>query len=545
MRLVTNSIEPTKVKETDYGWLIQDVPFVKPMELAGGYVPESSIKQTANKWSGRPPTLNHPRDETGKPIEASKKPELHLGTIKNTHYDGEFVRGDIQVNEADLVRLGGEALDIRRALEEGEPINVSSQYTSKELPPGQYDGEFRANVEKIVQPDSVALLPNKPAQCSVEDGCGINPELVANSGVSLTVADDPTGEDAGSHTTMHVIANQNVNYTTTDVTPEEVSSYTDEEWDGDAAVAAMPNPTESEDAAETLDETHMLVPTGDEARDAKANWKLPFRESADSPVNTRALVAIDAALSGARGGVEGVSSEDKEAAQELAKSFLVDAPDDLFGSIDAEDAEMDSAGTHMQENAAVALFKKALRGVMGDGAVDEPAESGADTNPTTNASGGGDLIMEREKLIEEITANSALTEESLTERCDDGLEAIHEDVTTNSEDSEPEESQGQSANTMEITESKLGELIEEKVEEVTANKQEETEKRELAGDIVANSAEYEDAESVLEDFPTKAALRAKKSDVTPSAGMPARGATTANAAGGEDEYPDPTFSGGD
>jgi len=190
MRLVTNSVPANKVEQTEFGWRINDVPIVKPMVLSGGYVPEWSIKETAEAWTDTPPTLNHPRNQKGEPIAANKKPELKLGRIENAHYDGEFVRGDMVINEADLVNLGGEALDIRDALENGDPLNVSSQYVPKDLPPGEYDGEFRQNVEAIAEPDSVAILPNRRGKCDLQDGCGINPQMVANAGVSLTATTD-------------------------------------------------------------------------------------------------------------------------------------------------------------------------------------------------------------------------------------------------------------------------------------------------------------------------------------------------------------------
>jgi len=180
-------VSPQQVTETQDAYIIENVPFVRPMRLSGGYVPENSIKRTANKWDGKPATLNHPRNGSGEPVAAARKPETHLGTIEAPTFDGEYVRGDIRINKADLEAAGPEAQDIQRKLESGEQIDVSSQYAAQELEPGEYDGQYRENVERIVRPDSVAILPNKPGVCSVEDGCGINPQMVANAEVSLTV----------------------------------------------------------------------------------------------------------------------------------------------------------------------------------------------------------------------------------------------------------------------------------------------------------------------------------------------------------------------
>lgn len=435
MQLVTNSVQPNKVEETDFGWRIKDVPFVKPMDLAGGYVPEESIKETATEWNGTPPTLNHPRDESGQPIAANRKPELQLGRIENATYDGEFVRGDIVVNEADLVRLGGEALDIRDALESGDPINVSSQYRGETLPAGTYDGEYRSNVEKIVEPDSVALLPNKPAQCSVADGCGINPELVANSGVSLTATDDAVSPEGGQ--------------------------------------------------AEAGGDTQTMADNNDDD-----------------------------------GGDSGLGESG-----ELEKREVLERFKSALGLADAQPGNEEA----------------------------EPSVDTANNSETSESTASNSTTMDREQYIAEITANSPLTEESLAERCDDGLEAIHSDVmaanNTDNDGDEPEDSEVTENNdedVVELTENDLRDMIRSEVESVTANQQTESEKHDLASEIVANSAEYEDAEKVLEDYPTKAALETKKEDVAPdasSAGFPARGATTANTNSSADEFPDMEFGG--
>jgi len=153
---VANSVGPQQVRETDSAYIIEDVPIVRPMELAGGYVPEQSVRDTAGAWDGTPATLNHPRNERGEPVAANRQPETHLGDAEETYYDGTHVRGNIRVEKGRLNSVGGEATDIRRALENGEPIDVSSQYAAEPLPPGQYDGEHRSNVERITRPDSVA-----------------------------------------------------------------------------------------------------------------------------------------------------------------------------------------------------------------------------------------------------------------------------------------------------------------------------------------------------------------------------------------------------
>ena len=681
MRLVTNSVAPNQVRETDDAWIIEDVPFVRPMELSGGYVPRKNIKQTANQWDSVPATLNHPRDKNGKPIAANMKPETHLGVTKNTSFDGEFVRGDIRINKDRIQEVGGEAHDVERALRNGEEIDVSTQYASEDLQPGTYDGEYRANVERIIRADGLAILPNTTGKCSVEDGCGINPQMVANSGLSipmranakhfesgdlvewqtgdataqgrvLEVFDEPgsvTRTFDGTEVTREVAEDENAylveawdeddfnsdkqalkagnnvsewssppdeamsankmhmgeipdeykfdnpgeamekaqemglsaihahgegedttfmpgenmkvlestmtddgenpedmdmsanqfDMALTDIGSDDVDSYTDSEWDGSAATAAMPNPSKSDDAPDALDASHLIHPVESDMRDDKSNWKLPFREGADAPVNTRALVAARAAISGARGGVD-APEDDSAGAEERAVEFLVDAPSDMFGSMESADAEMNGASGHMEDNSDT-IVKKVLQKLgfaSGDPTANERAESRADTEDT-------DSTMNRQDLIDEITANSPLTENALRERCNDGLEAIHDDVMAANDDS-TDDMTDNNDNVREITESELEELVANKAEEIISEREEQSRQEDLASEIVANSAEYEDTESVLDDFPTEAALKTKKEQVTPSAAaVPGRGASTTANADDADEFPDMTIGGDD
>jgi len=186
-QLVTNSVAPTQVRETDSAFIVEDVPFIKPMRLSGGYVPEDSIRETMAGWAGTPVTLNHPRNDRGEPIAANRRPEIHLGAAESPRYDATAETGyvDLRIEKARLDAVGGEAAAVRRALESGEQVDVSSQYASQDLPPGEYDGRHRANAERIVRPDSIAILPNQRGRCSVADGCGINPAMVANAEVTI------------------------------------------------------------------------------------------------------------------------------------------------------------------------------------------------------------------------------------------------------------------------------------------------------------------------------------------------------------------------
>ncbi len=402
MRLISNSVNPNDVVEEtrdgDRFLVVQNVPFVRAQELSGGYVPDSEIRASTKGWDGRLLTANHPRDNEGKPVPAeTKKDETAVGYAESPEYDGEYIRVDMAVNADRAEALGGHAADIVTKIENGEEFDVSSQYFPKDLPPGEYDGEYRSNVEGIQEPDSIALLPHKPGQCSMSDGCGINPDpaVVANAEVSIPVADDPveSGEDTGEDSTM-----------TDDLDLE--------------------NP--DDETKRTLGE-RMLSALG---------W-----------------------------------------------------------------------------------------GTDGDEAVNEPAESGADVTPNMN------------DRTAELVANHGFDADNLPPEETQCFDRIYDAVTSNDED-EPEESDAEDETDDEpmtetedeivLTEDELEGMIEEKAQEIVANREEETEKDSLAREIVANSAEYDDVEAVTEDFPTVAALETKREQVTETGTMPGTGAT-ANA----------------
>lgn len=627
MQLITNSVAPTQVTDNGDHYLIRDVPFVTNMELSGGYVPERSIKETATAWQGVPATLNHPRNNAGKPVPARAKPETHIGEIVDSWYDGEYVRANLRLDKDRLQQAGATAIE--DALETGEQIHVSSQYVPNELPAGEYDGQQRDNVEAIAKPDSVAILPNKRGKCDIQDGCGINPQLVANATVSMPMTPTPNaqhfeqgdlvewpfGDGTGQGRVVEVFTepgevtrtikgtevtrevtedepaylvtvwrgddfagqalksgselsewtnppedamqsnqrtNQSVDYALTDVTPDDVDSYTDDEWDGSAAVAAMPNPSEDDDAPEILDQTHLLIPGNEDARDDKANWKLPFRTGPDAPVNTRALVAARAAISGARGGIEGVSQADLDGAESRAVDFLVAAPDDLFGSMDDDEDDMSGASGHVESNSMFDLLANVAGRLFGRAGADIGTSTDAQGSETTGAESPADPqtindTVNREQLITEITQNSKLTKAALAERCNDGLKAIHDDVMAATDDAggadspTPNDSNSDTNTNSDMTDDAITfnseEEFEQYVEDIVANRVEQREaqreKQRLAEEIVANSADYEDTETVLADYPTEAALEAKRDSLRSGGAMPGSG-VSANFEGPDD-----------
>lgn len=603
--LIANSVDPDQVEERTIDgnrYLVaKGVTFIRPMELAGGYVPEQSVANSAPAWDEQPLTINHPKNLPDRPwydpdydgfyVAANATDEVRrrkvIGHAENPTRNGDgSVDADLAHNADRLKALAnGEAVAredaeaaeaLLDALENGKPFDVSSQYFPQPLPPGTYDGEYREQAEAIANADSIAILPTKDGVCSLEDGCGFQPpQATANADVvrapvaNADASDDPTGaSSSGRDTTANA-----TDYSLTDVTPDGVDEWVDDEWDGSDAIAELPNPSESDDAAAVLDATHAVHPTGEEARDSKANWKLPFREGPDAPVNTRALVAIDAALSGGRGGVEGLGQNVADDVSEWTESMLEAAPEDLFGSTD--DGEP-SANTLLDLGRRVAStlgLTSASGETMGaESPVDPPAADGlsipssvdAEAPPSANGSdpddSGEDSMTNREELIDAITSNSDIKRESLEGMGDTCLQNTHEHIVANSEEDEGDEDE-QTETTGENTLADMtvddlagalaeqGFVTEGDLGEAVANAQQQSEKERRVERIVANSSEYdsEDKEDLLET--PESVLEDIEAGLSSNATLPgATGAAdraTANAAGGDDvdEYTDGTIGG--
>ena len=608
MKLSTNSVSTEDVRETtiagDRHLIAEDVTFVRPMELAGGYVPEQELAESVSGWEHAPLTVRHPRDENGRVVSANtpRGKQTIIGKVSAVRANGGEISGDLAVNVERAKQMGDDAMQIVEALREGDTVEVSSQYFGDPLPSGEYDGEYREEVEGDIKPDAVALLPDGEGVCSVDDGCGFAPRATANSltanqetgdivrwqsaggtaygrvvdtieegqyddeidgdvvvtapaaliqiyqpsaeggwtatdtrvahktdNETLTVissfpsdipaANAATPDDASVSLRMPIIPDDGANasegegtetdgmkdnptanqtYELTGVTASDVDEFTDEEWDGSEVIAELPNPSEDDDAPMMLDETMALVPQGEEARQDKANWKAPFRASPDAPTNTRALVAIKAAASGARGGFDDVDGAMMDDIEEWADELLLRAPDDLFGSM-TEDGDMTGNADRFDE------------------AVERVREFFGEPTGTTTSDFGD---MSRDDMVNEISANSEFKADSVSALGDNCLARLYNRVTDNSvavpEEQDAEEADDDTENEtgdIDMDKDELREIVEETVEETVEEKlsanRERREKKEKVDSIVANSKQYEDddretlmstPESVLDDI---------------------------------------------
>lgn len=578
---VANSVSPTQVRETDDAYIIEDVPFIRPMRLAGGYVPERSVRETSAQWDGVPATLNHPRDDDGRPVAANEQPETHIGTTEDPYYDGEHVRGNIRLEKSEL-QDSGEASDIEAALQAGDPIDVSSQYASVDLPPGEYDGEHRQNAERIVRPDSVAILPNRQGVCSIEDGCGINPQLAANAAVTV-----PMTRNAGEGQPTDNPFTMNAQYSEGDLV-----SWS---WSGDTAHGRVTDvfvdegtvtrtiegtevSKDSDDAPVYLVEVWRNGEYDGEALRKEGNRDLSAWDDApaeamsanvDIPAEYRFDNPGEAVEAAQELGFEGAADDIIHTHGEGDDTVFMPAPshEELVATLREEGIiEMDAAGDYGDNKPSANAALKALRtlwGAVGGGQADDgvaPEDLAATSLTTANADD-----VDRDTLIDDITANSPLTEAALAERCNDGLQAIHADVMAAADTPADGESGAgsPSANNTDADDSDImsndnddtiglddlsdeaaDELVSRAEKRIQANREDE-QKEELATEIIANSANYDsdDREALLET-PLEVLKDLKANATTGTSGIPGGGlsgnASVADGAESTDteDYPD-------
>jgi hypothetical protein len=146
------------------------------------YYPASQFGKYPTTWNGRPITLDHPRDDKGEPVSASETPSLFekntIGFLFNTKLDGERLVSEAWINKSAVENMaGGEgdrARELIKALEEGDPVDVSTGYFMElDSRRGTYNGQRYNGVQQNYVPDHLAMLPlGVQGACSWADGCG-------------------------------------------------------------------------------------------------------------------------------------------------------------------------------------------------------------------------------------------------------------------------------------------------------------------------------------------------------------------------------------
>lgn len=204
MQLITNSVGSSNIRETTENgeryFVAENIPILQAQRLSNGYVPEEHVAESVGEWDV-PLTLNHPTNDSNRLVSANTDygEQVTVGHAENPTLDDDGrVTPDLRINADRAQELGGGGEALVAALENGDGLEVSSQYFADDLPAGEYDGERRESAEGNLDPDSVALLPNDKGVCSLPD-CGIAPDgggAVTANADHLSVTATPADGDA-------------------------------------------------------------------------------------------------------------------------------------------------------------------------------------------------------------------------------------------------------------------------------------------------------------------------------------------------------------
>ena len=126
------------------------------------HYPAPVLRASARLWNGKPVVVYHPDMRSG---GYADHPDVYdrqkVGVLFHTRYDGRRLTAEAWLDEERTLRVDGrvlEAVKVRRVL------NVST---------GMEVRVDRASVARKIVPDHLAILPDRPGACSVDDGAGL------------------------------------------------------------------------------------------------------------------------------------------------------------------------------------------------------------------------------------------------------------------------------------------------------------------------------------------------------------------------------------
>lgn len=174
---------------------------IKEGVLNGQFVPSEEIAAFVDSWNGRPIPVRHPQ-VNGEFVSANSPAVLEasvIGALFGASMEGTKLKGELWIDTAKAVNMGGDALTLLARMDAGQPVELSTgYYCDVEQTSGYHNGTFFEGIQRNLRPDHVALLPDEVGACSVEDGCGaprVNTERGmrnAESGIQVNQAGDAT-----------------------------------------------------------------------------------------------------------------------------------------------------------------------------------------------------------------------------------------------------------------------------------------------------------------------------------------------------------------
>ncbi|QDV87166.1 hypothetical protein [Planctomycetes bacterium TBK1r] len=134
------------------------VPGIHHGSLGPINYPARILRKRASEWDGIPVTLYHPQ-RNGKNIHVNDAPEYVIGFLSKPRYVSGRLRARVHL---DIAKTPPKVL---QSVQDGKRINVSTGLGTATDSQGNLI-DFEA--------DHLAILPDQPGACSLDDGCGLN-----------------------------------------------------------------------------------------------------------------------------------------------------------------------------------------------------------------------------------------------------------------------------------------------------------------------------------------------------------------------------------
>ena len=139
------------------------------------FLPAEEIANTVSEWEGKPLTLRHPEDSEGRAglITNPDTEHTEVGLFRNVTNKDSALIGETWIEIDEVGDHGGELESYINGLRSGKPQEVSTGYRAgTEFERGSYENQRYTHVQRKPQPDHLALLTRNRGNCSVDEGCG-------------------------------------------------------------------------------------------------------------------------------------------------------------------------------------------------------------------------------------------------------------------------------------------------------------------------------------------------------------------------------------
>ncbi len=171
-QLFTVNEKAQRIKRGGRTFLVAPVVASVGGVMNGEWGPAEEFAKTIIDWDGQPITINHPTNAAGEYISAHDggDPVGFLSTPRVE--DGKFKA--MAWFDVSLLETSKPGKKIISNLEAGILTEVSTGYfCDREETPGDYNGVPFVAIQRNIQPDHLAILPDGIGACSVREGCGI------------------------------------------------------------------------------------------------------------------------------------------------------------------------------------------------------------------------------------------------------------------------------------------------------------------------------------------------------------------------------------